>query len=275
MKKYIPILISIIIISSAFFIYQNKNNKTLILVGTETPPFEYYDKNGNLIGIDIDFIEKIFSDMGINYKIQLMDWSEALRQMKKGKADMILEAGYTKERESYISYLDHNNEFILKNKIPPETLWIEKTSLFYKKNKNINASIDAIKENNYRLGIINGYSYFDSLWEANIDFYSFDSSQHLIEGLKNDEIDIALLDNLEGYSQIKLMGLDPSIFKASLAEDESVNLLLFSKKYNKGKYKKIRENFYKELINLKNQDFHETSYKTHTGVNFSTMYSQN
>ena len=50
--------------------------------------------------------------------------------------------------------------------IPEDALWITKEVLFFKNNKEYNlGSYASIEENKYGVGIVNGYAYFDELWD--------------------------------------------------------------------------------------------------------------
>lgn len=276
MKK--TIIISIIIILTIFSMYvliNNTKNKEIIIIGTETPPFEYYNENNELVGIHIEFLEKIFTKLNLKYKIKILNWDEALNQIKNGKADIILGAGYTPEREEFISYQNDHKTFHQRKIIPEDTLWITKEVFFYKNNKKYNLeSYTDIKQNEYRIGIVNEYAYFDELWEAKLNFYSFKNTEELILRLNKEEIDLAAIDILEGISQIKKMGLNISDFNISRSLKQDANFILFHKKYDKPRYNSIKEEFYSELIRLKKEEnLHEKLFQKYLGISFTEFYS--
>lgn len=275
MKKvyFLFILIPILILS--IFLYNNQRNNIIIIVGTPTPPFEYYDENNNLVGIDIEFLDKIFTKLNLKYEIKLMDWELALNEIQNKKADMILGAGYTKEREKYISYTTEQKMMNETKIIPNDALWISAEKYFFKKNKDLDlSSFESIKNEKYRVGIVNGYAYFDELWETDLNFYAYPNTEKLIIGLNDEEIDLAIIDSLEAQIMINNLNLNGEISSTTESLNIAANYILFSKKYDYGKYSKIKNDFYEELNRLKREEnLHETLYKKYTGNNFSETYS--
>jgi ABC-type amino acid transport substrate-binding protein len=60
------------------------------VVGEEFAPFEFIDRNGKAVGIDIDIATYIFGKMGIKFEVQLHSWSRAWLMAETGEADAIL-----------------------------------------------------------------------------------------------------------------------------------------------------------------------------------------
>lgn len=270
MKKGYVILILLGIILSSYFLYSNRiNNLNIIIVGTNTPPFEFYNKDGKLVGIDIEFLNRIFEKLNLKYSVEFMNWDEAINEMGKGNGDIILGAGYSKDREKYFSYTEEQKT----KKIPDDALWIEEEKIFYREKDNYNiSSLKDIEENKYRLGIVNGYLYYDDFWNYKLNIYSYENSKDLTLGLDNGEVDLIMADALEGATIENTLDLKNKIVSNNKIFSISSNLILFSKKYDKYKYKKIRDNFYTELIKLKDEGFHEELYKKYTGKNFTETY---
>lgn len=263
-KRKIIILIFVIAIFFIILILKFNINKKIIIVGTNTPPFEYYE-NGELIGIDVDFLKKIMPKLGLEYEIKLMNWEDTLNEMKKNKADIILGAGYTKERESFISYTESQ-----KKGLGNESLWISMDSFYYLKKKNINNfSYRFLENSQLRLGIVNGYFYNDEIWKYNLNFFSYNSLEDLFNGLKNEQVDLIISDKLEAQEIINKINLTKEILEISSPLSINYNYILFSKKYED---KRIKDDFYKELINLKQEKYHEYVYKKYIGENYTEIY---
>ena len=273
-KKLFLLLIPVFIVLTIFVVLPTlAPQKLIVAVGTETPPFEFY-KGEQLVGIDIEFLDAIFSKLGFEYEVLIVDWDEALTLMEDGKADMLLEAGYSKERESFISYREeHRNDH---EKLPEDILWISAVTFFYKKadsDRFSNITHNSLKKNNNRIGIVNRYDYYDELWEHKLNFYSYKSVEELIKGLIKGEIELAVIDKFEGVSLMHEKGYDINSFGVSKSFDVAGNYLLFSKKYDDPKYSKIKDDFYRELIRLKNEEqLHEKLYEKYVGENFSKTY---
>lgn len=273
MKKIYLLAIVILVIGMVFVLYPGQD-KLIIVTGTETPPFEYYDESGELVGIDIDFIEKIFEKLDVAYEIRLTEWDNAIDLMKNGEADIILEAGYTKEREDFISYRDEHKNFKTINDIPEDTLWISGDVLIKNKDSDIYFSLDTLEKNQNRLGIVAGYYYFDKLWDKGLNFYSYRTATDLINGLNKGEMEIILLDKFEAISLMDSLDISSDKFQYSDPLNINGNFILFSKKYEKGKNSKMKDAFYEELIKLKDEGYHEESWLKHTGKTFSETYKE-
>lgn len=81
---------------------QGNNGKTWnIAMDTVFKPFEYTDAEGNFVGIDVDIINAVAKDQGINIKINSIGWDASLAACKAGQADgMIAGASITDERKN-------------------------------------------------------------------------------------------------------------------------------------------------------------------------------
>ncbi|MCR4891873.1 MAG: transporter substrate-binding domain-containing protein [Lachnospiraceae bacterium] len=53
-------------------------------------PFSYIDEKGEYAGLDVELINEIANRLEVNLDLELMDWSEANRELKEGEADAIL-----------------------------------------------------------------------------------------------------------------------------------------------------------------------------------------
>jgi len=272
-KKILLIIIFVFLVaSSLLYITSKEKDVKILIIGTETYPFEFYN-DSKIVGIDIDFIDRIFSKMNIDYEIKMSDWETALSLMKSGDGDLILGVGYSEEREEFLSYTDDQKE-AAKLGIPSEdALWVTAERFFYKPEKTLNlTSYESIKENGYRVGIVNGYHYFDDFWNHELNFYSYKNVKNLIEGLMNNEIDLIILDSIEGRTVIKNLGYSDKITSQDKALDLSANYLVFSKKYEKN-HQDIKENFYKELIRLKKEEnLHNILYKKYLNQTFTEIF---
>ena len=63
-------------------------------------PFEYKDKKGNIVGIDMDILAAIAEDQNFTYELQYIGWDAAIAACQAGQADgMIAGASITEERK--------------------------------------------------------------------------------------------------------------------------------------------------------------------------------
>ena len=81
--------------------------KKVLKVGTspDFPPFEYVDKEGNIVGIDIDLIKSIAAKQGYEVEIVSIDFDGLIPALQNGQIDVIA-AGMTitEEREQKVDF---------------------------------------------------------------------------------------------------------------------------------------------------------------------------
>ena len=104
MKKFVKLmlisLLSIVISISVFA----KNNVIYVGTNAEFAPFEYLDKN-KIVGFDIDLLDAISKETGLEFKIQDMAFDGLLPALQTKKIDMVI-AGMsaTPERQKAVAF---------------------------------------------------------------------------------------------------------------------------------------------------------------------------
>lgn len=82
---------------------QNNENAKVWNIATDKgfSPFEFQDKDGNIVGIDMDILAAIAEDQGFTYNLQYIGWDAAIAACQAGQADgMIAGASITEERKA-------------------------------------------------------------------------------------------------------------------------------------------------------------------------------
>ncbi len=77
--------------------------KYIIATDTTFAPFEFEDKDGNFVGIDIDLINAIAEDQGFEIEIQSLGFNAAVQAVDAGQADGVI-AGMSITDERKLSY---------------------------------------------------------------------------------------------------------------------------------------------------------------------------
>ena len=104
MKKFVKLmlmfLLSVVISISVFA----KNNVIYVGTNAEFAPFEYLDKN-KIVGFDIDLLDAISKETGLEFKIQDMAFDGLLPALQTKKVDMVI-AGMTAtpERQKAVAF---------------------------------------------------------------------------------------------------------------------------------------------------------------------------
>jgi len=125
--------------------------KKLTAVFPTWEPYGYVE-NDKATGFEIEIFQSVANKMGFRVEFLHQPWKRCLYSMKQNRADVVISALKTKERESFLIY-------------PEEPISISQTAFFTTINKsiNFNGSYDTLK--NYTIGVTNGFSYgpdFDS-----------------------------------------------------------------------------------------------------------------
>lgn len=60
------------------------------LTGGDYPPFNYYDDEGVLVGLNVDLARAICLDLSLACDIRVRDWGELLTGLKKGETDAVI-----------------------------------------------------------------------------------------------------------------------------------------------------------------------------------------
>ncbi len=146
-------------------------SKSLTLVTLESPPAEYIE-DGRPVGINVEIVTEGLKRMGYEANIQFVPWKRALNMVKKGTADGIIDAAYSKERNAYLHY-------------PTEEIYVEEWYCFKRKDSELTLDEDFANAGNITLGISRGFVYGGLIQNA-IDNQYFKR----VEEVRNNELNI-------------------------------------------------------------------------------------
>ena len=230
--------------------------RELLVVGEEFAPFEF-ERNDEVVGIDIDIATHIFKKMNIPITFKILPWKRAWRMVETGKTDAVLSTSRKKNREPYLWY-------------PKENMWISEFVFFVRKDKfqpNFKGYETAIQQK-LKVGIINGNSYHPSFWTAfpyqdgsttfqgpSIGLNEYlDGGNNLkinLKKLANGRIDIYPADKVFGRYTTKLLGLQNKLTYYDTVLYSKPYPMPFAKKSNYPNIKRIADRFDRALSALK------------------------
>jgi len=110
MKKFFLLLLVIFLISGCGQDSNDINNpkyKGTLVIGLddEYAPFGFRDKNGELVGFDIDLAKEAAKRMGVKFDFKPIDWNNKENELDSGKIDIIWNGlDITPERQERILY---------------------------------------------------------------------------------------------------------------------------------------------------------------------------
>lgn len=84
---------------------QNENEHYVIGISADYPPFEYHNEAGELVGFDVELIEKLSNDLGFSYDIIELPFDELVASIDNGKINMIVSGiSANEDRELYCDF---------------------------------------------------------------------------------------------------------------------------------------------------------------------------
>lgn len=111
MKKFKNVLI-LVLVASLFSLVgcSNSNGSSdTVTIGTsaEYAPMEYMDKDGNIVGVDIDVINAIAEEAGLEIEIKNYGWEALFVAVQNGEIDIATSAiTITDERKETFDFTD-------------------------------------------------------------------------------------------------------------------------------------------------------------------------
>ena len=190
--SYLALLVLVVLAMPSYS--HAANNRIVSLVGDPWPPYV----NGKMgeystSGIAVEIAMEIFSQIeNVDVKFPLIPWNRALREVEEGESEGIAMLLKTAEREKYIHY----SEPLL---MGTSLIWSARTE------QAKSFEWQTVEDlHGYKIGIIKGYSYgesLDSMFESGkLASVSVPTVKQLFAMLANERIDIAIATDAVGYS---------------------------------------------------------------------------
>lgn len=243
MKPFLTLLILFLFGVSSLSHAQKKPLK----IGAETLiPFEYLE-SGKAKGINVALIDTLFKKMGIPYELVFgTDGNRAYDQIKSGKLDAILSISYKSDRLGYLWYPQgFENE-----QKPQNFMWASEYVFFTTKGK-VDAykalSLSDIKAKGLRVGVIDGVSYSEEFWNADLNVVIGKSDEDNYQKLQRGEIDLYITDKTIGRFTVKSMNLENEIGYLPQRIISKPYTIAFSTKSTHPDLETVKKQFFIEL----------------------------
>lgn len=226
MKKFLKILL----IALACL---NLANAKSLKVGTNAsfPPFEFVDKNSQIVGFDMDLLDAVSKKVGFEYEIVNMGFDGLIPALKSGKIDMIA-AGMsaTEQRRKAADFT--------KPYYSTENVFLKKTD-----NDSIKSK-DDIKGKivSTQLGTVQEIAMREL---KDIKVSTMKDPFNVIMALKNGKVDVVVFDSSVAYGYLKE---NPDLVPFHTEPDGSDG---FSFAFNKGKQDELINKFNNAIEELK------------------------
>ncbi|MGE4453019.1 MAG: amino acid ABC transporter substrate-binding protein [Sphaerochaeta sp.] len=132
MKRTIVVLVSLLLVTASLFAAGTKEqapgvdnslqkirDKGELVMGLDDtfPPMGFRDDNGNIVGFDVDLAKEVASRLGIELKLQAIDWNAKEQELNTGNIDCIWNGfTITEERQEAMTFTPpyiHNAQVVV------------------------------------------------------------------------------------------------------------------------------------------------------------------
>lgn len=173
-----------------------KNGQVIMGTNAAFPPFEMRQGN-EIVGIDAEIAKAIADKLGVELKIEDMDFNALLSALKSGKVDFIA-AGYTvsPEREEEVDFSDKYFKAV-------QAIIVLKDNTSIKSRQDLNGKIIGAQE-----GTTGAELFRENSPYKNVTLKTYNNGANAVLDLKNGRVDAVVLDN---YTSMALAELNPEI----------------------------------------------------------------
>ena len=188
--------------------------RPFLIVGEELPPYEYLDDNGKPAGINVDVLDRIFTELGIPYEIRFYPWARAWLMAENGAADAVLSVSYHAKREPFLYFTEEQKQFAQTQKVPPDFLWLTEYVFFANRRLADSVRFDSygqIKREGLRVVVNDQYTYDDAFMQSGVATTSRSTPAEAIRMLLGGGVDLCPLDRAAGWALLKKEGLQDRI----------------------------------------------------------------
>lgn len=153
-----------------------------VVLDKDYPPFTYIDRDGNLVGICVEFWKLFTEKTGIKVRLIPVEWTKAHEMMINREADVIDTIFKTPTREKYLDFT--------------EPLFYITSSVYYRKNLTNISSINDITP--YIVGVKEKDALIDISLSINKDikFVYYKNYSDIVEAARIGKISVFLMDDI-------------------------------------------------------------------------------
>ncbi|GHF91386.1 substrate-binding periplasmic protein [Thalassotalea marina] len=204
----------------------DQNSKSLSIGWNMWYPYQYFDKDKGVVGLDVDITKAVAKAAGYDIQFSKIPWKRHLKLLKTGGIDLSAGSSFTKERANYVLYSKPYRKEVA-------ALFVQ-TGRYQEINQQIIDLTDFTK-NQYKIAIEEGYFYgekFESLTRhpaVKKRLYKTLSLETNIEKLMNRQIDVIVADPVTVKAFEKKYNLQGQLARLSTPVYESEIYFMLSK----------------------------------------------
>lgn len=217
------------------------------------PPFEYLE-DGRPAGCNVDIMNKVFGDLGIEHEIIFYPFPRAWKMLQRGGIDAILSVSYHPSREDVCYFTDAQRDFYQTYRVPDDFLWLAHYVFFIDRARRDEITfVDyaQIKRQRLRVGIVRDYTYDSKLIESGCDLVQFSSSEGAFNSLLAGDIDLYPVDRVVGGRVATSLGVAARVMPLDKVMIAKPYHLLFSKRSTYLDLPTVRDRVYARIGQLR------------------------
>jgi len=180
---------------------------------TEWAPLQYLNSEGELQGLQVEFVSLIAKELGCRLVFVQGSWIDLINRLKQGEIDFISNATKTEQRSTYAYFSDAYREDVF-------TLYIRSKDL-----KNFaQSNIKDLKRDKFKLGLTRDFLYGEIIerWQKNPD-----NNQHLSYADSTEENASRLLAaEIDGFLEDPYV-ISYKLISQQLSQVSKTNITLF------------------------------------------------
>lgn len=194
------ILCLISLISFSVITFGAPEDSDTIKVGVyEMKGFHSFDEDGNCVGYDVDYLNKIAEDTGWTYEyVKADNWSDAMDMLDNGQIDILAPAQMSAERVA-----DYGFSTQIGKDYGAILALDSRDDLIYEDFKHFSDIKFGVEKNTSYVELLKTYAQNNG-FAANVTLYN--SSEEVFEALENGEIDAAIHNIMRAGEHMKLIG---------------------------------------------------------------------
>ena len=208
--------------------FENKIDKVNKLTVVSTPNEPYYivdDHSGEVSGLDVKLLKKVFKESDISLEFKVAPWDEALKMLEDGTVDIIPNIAATSERKQFIDFSACYRD--------------ECVYAFYHINDNF-AHYSDLQDK--KIGIMEGYEYYAQFDSDGLILKDESINESILfKKLLKGQLDGVIMDENIGDYYLKHVVNDAKIKKSTYKHterDQAISNMGFSKINNLDRYVK-------------------------------------
>jgi len=271
-KIIIGIVAIVVIVAGAvlFFSFRGGDEITGEVIGQEidevrvlrivTSPWKpyMYEVDGENVGLAVDLLDRIMIELDVPYTFELLPWTRALKLAESGEADVPLVATYTSERTKFLYFTPEQASYSVQGGDIPESTFLVGEYVFFIRNILADSlqfeSVDKVIEDEYRIGVSQGYIY-DFIPYEDPRLITSEFSDHVVgmQALFDGRVDVYAVEKLVGISTMKDLGLENDLTFVELNTDKAFFPLYFpySKNSDYPNVEQLTEETNRVIVELK------------------------